>query len=53
MGRLSEIPQEYLQSSKNISLYKLIGCNRPIVLIDSYDETVHRGSFQLSRDHWI
>ena len=53
MGRLREIPQEYLQSLKNISLYKLIGRNRPIVLIDGYNETVHRGSFQLSLDRWI
>ena len=42
MGRLREIPQEYLQSLKNISLYKLNGRNRPIVLIDGYDETFHR-----------
>ena len=39
-----------LQSSKIISLYRLIGCNHLIVSIDGYDGTVHRGPFQLSRD---
>ena len=48
-----QIKLECLQSSKNISLYSLIGHNRPIFLIDGYDKTVHRGPFQLSRDRWI
>ena len=30
MGRLSEIPQECLQKSKNASIYRQIGRNRPI-----------------------
>ena len=30
MGRLSEILQECLQKSKNASIYRQIGCNRPI-----------------------
>ena len=29
------------------------GCNRPIVSIDGYDETVHDGPFQLSRNRQI
>ena len=31
-----------------MSFYKIFGRNRPIETIDGYDETVHRGSFQLS-----
>ena len=30
MGRLSEIPRECLQKSKNASIYRQIGRNRPI-----------------------
>ena len=30
MGRLIEIPQEYLTISKNASIYRQIGCNRSI-----------------------
>ena len=34
---------------KNTSFYSDFGRNRPIVSIDGYDETVHRGLFRLSR----
>ena len=53
MGQLDEILLECLQKTKNTSFYIIFGRNRPIVSIDGYDETVHRGPFQLSRDHWI
>ena len=36
---------ECLQSSKNISLYRVFDRNRPIEMIDGYDETVHDGPF--------
>ena len=36
---------ECLQSSKNISLYRVFYRNRPIETIDGYDETVHDGPF--------
>ena len=39
--------------SKNILFYSVFGRNRPIVSIDSYDGTVHRGPFRLSRGHPI
>ena len=51
--KLLDFQLECLQSSKNISLYRLIGRNRPIFLIDGYDKTVYCGPFQLSRDRWI
>ena len=44
---------ECLQSSKNRSFYNIFGCNRPIILINGYDETVHRGPFQISRGRRI
>ena len=44
---------ECLTKSKNISLHRQIGHNHLIVLIDGYDETVHRGPFQLSRGRSI
>ena len=53
MGRLGEILFECLQRTKNTSFYSVFGRNRPIVSIDGYDETVHRGPFQLSRDRRI
>ena len=53
MGRLREILLECLQRMKNTSFYSIFGRNRPIVLIDGYDGTVHRGSFQISRGHRI
>ena len=37
-----------LQSSKNRSFYSIFGRNRPIVLIDGYNGTVHRGPFRKS-----
>ena len=36
---------ECLQSSKNISLYRIFDRNRPIETIDGYHETVHDGPF--------
>ena len=39
-----------LRIVKNMSFYRASFRNRPIVSIDGYDETVHRGPFQLSRD---
>ena len=45
---LIEIQLESLQMSKNKSFYSNFGRNRLIVSIDGYDETVHRGPFQLS-----
>ena len=53
MGRLSEILQECLQKSKNASFYRRIGRNRRIILINGYDEMVHRGPFRLNRNHRI
>ena len=38
---------------KNMSIYTKFGRNRPIVLIDGYDETVHDGPFRLSRGRRI
>ena len=38
-----------LQMMKNILFYRAFGRNRPIVSIDGYDGTVHRGPFRLSR----
>ena len=37
---------------EQVILYNF-GRNRPIVSIDGYDETVHRGPFQLIRDRRI
>ena len=34
---------------KNILFYRAFGRNRPIISIDGYDGTVHRGPFRLSR----
>ena len=42
-----------LTNVKNASFYRANFRNRPIVSIDDYDETVHRGPFQLSRDRPI
>ena len=50
---LIEIQLECLQMSKNKPFYSNFGRNCPIVSIDGYDETVHRGPFQLSCDRWI
>ena len=38
---------------KNRAFYRANFRNRPIVSIDGYDETVHRGPFRLSRDRRI
>ena len=42
-----------LKNVKNTSIYRAFDRNRPIKMIDGYDETVHRGPFQLSRDRRI
>ena len=42
-----------LRIVKNMSIYTKFGRNRPIVLIDGYDETVHDGPFRLSRGRRI
>ena len=42
-----------LTNVKNESFYRANFRNRPIVSIDGYDETVHRGPFRLSRDRPI
>ena len=42
-----------LKNVKNTCIYRAFDCNRPIKTIDGYDETVHRGPFQLSRDRRI
>ena len=39
---------EWFRNRKNTSFYRNFGRNRPIEKIDGYDETVHRGPFQLS-----
>ena len=44
---------EWFTIQKNTSFYRNFGCNRPIETIDSYDGTVHHGSFQLSRSRPI
>ena len=38
---------------KNESFYRASFRNRPIVSIDSYDGTVHRGPFQKYQSRWI
>ena len=38
---------------KNMAFYRANFRNCPIVSIDGYDETVHRGPFRLSRDRRI
>ena len=48
MGQLDEILLECFTKSKNGSFYKRIGRNRPISLINGYDETVHHKPIQLS-----
>ena len=47
--KLLDFQLECLESSKNRSFYSTFGRNRPIVLIDGYDGTVHRGPFQTCR----
>ena len=50
---LIEIQLECVTIAKNSSFYSNFGRNRPIVLIDGYDETVHRGPFRLNRHRQI
>ena len=50
---LIEIQLKSLKMSKNKSFDSNFGRNRPIVSIDGYDETVHRGPLQLSPSHPI
>ena len=42
-----------LTNVKNESFYRANFRNRPIVSIDGYDETVHRGPFRKYRSHPI
>ena len=42
-----------LTNMKNKSFYRANFRIRPIVSINGYDETVHRGPFRLSRDRRI
>ena len=46
-------PTRMHTSTKNTSIYTKFGRNRPIVSIDGYDETVHRGPFRLRRGRRI
>ena len=50
---LIEIQLECFRTTKNKSIYRAFDRNRPIKTIDGYDETVHHGPFQLSRDRRI
>ena len=50
---LIEIQLECLRATKNTWFYRAKFCNRPIVSIDGYDGTVHRGPFQKYRSHPI
>ena len=50
---LIEIQLECLQMSKNKSFYSNFGRNRPIVLIDGYDETSTMDRFWKSRSRPI
>ena len=53
MSQLDEILLECLQRTKNTLFYSIFGRNRPIVSIDGYNGTLHRGPFQLSRGRRI
>ena len=48
-----EISTQMLTFVKNKSIYRAFDRNRPIKMIDGYDETLHRGPFQLCRDRRI
>ena len=52
-SQLLESQTRILKNVKNTSIYRAFDRNRPIKTIDGYDETVHRGPFQLSRDRQI
>ena len=43
--KLLDFQLECIQSSKNMSFYRVSDRNRQIEMIDVYDETVHRGPF--------
>ena len=49
IDQFDEYIREYLTKSKNTSLYRRIGHNRLIVLINGSDETVHHEPLPLSR----
>ena len=48
-SQLLESQTRMLRIVKNMSICTKFGRNRLIVSIDGYDETVHRGPFQISR----
>ena len=48
-----EIQLGCLQTMKNKSFYRVFDHSRPIKMIDGYNETVHRGPFQLNRHRQI
>ena len=48
-----EISTRMLTNDEEHLVCRAFGRNRPIVSIDSYDGTVHRGLFRLSRDRRI
>ena len=52
-SQLLESQTRMLKNVKNMPFYRAKIRNRPIKTIDGYDETVHRGPFQLSRDRRI
>ena len=52
-SQLLESQTRMLRIVKNMSIYTKFGRNRSIVAIDGYDETVHRGPFQISHGRWI
>ena len=52
-SQLLESQTRMLKNMKNTSFYRRKFRNRLIKTIDGYDETVHRGPFQLSRDRRI
>ena len=52
-SQLLESQTRMVKNVKNTSIYRAFDRNRPIKTIDGYDETVHRGPFQLSRDRRI
>ena len=52
-SQLGWISLECLRTTKNKSIYRAFDRNRPIKTIDGYDETVHHGPLQLSRDRRI
>ena len=52
-SQLLESQTRMLRIVKNMSIYTKFGRNRPIVLIDGYDETVHDGPFRLIRGRRI